>query len=81
LAGQWRCALSTLAIMVTHPDSGIKSPADLIGRAFAFGDKGSTSGYLIPFHYFQKQVIDPGAYFSKVLYTKHSPRCSRRVTC
>lgn len=37
--------------MVTHPDSGIKAVADLEGNTFAFGDKGSTSGYLIPLHY------------------------------
>ncbi len=59
------------AIIVTHPDSGIKTPADLKGRTFAFGDKGSTSGYLIPLHYFMSQGIDPEKYFAKVLYTKH----------
>lgn len=59
------------AIMVTHPKSGIQSPKDLKGRTFAFGDKGSTSGYLIPLHYFMSQGIDPETYFSKVLYTKH----------
>ncbi len=58
-------------IMVTRPDSGIKSPKDLKGRTFAFGDKGSTSGYLIPLHYFMTQGIDPETYFSKVLYTSH----------
>ena len=59
------------AIMITHPESGIKSPADLKGRSFAFGDKGSTSGYLIPLHYFMTQNINPDTYFSKVLHTKH----------
>jgi phosphonate transport system substrate-binding protein len=59
------------AIMITHPDSGIRSPADLKGRSFAFGDKGSTSGYLIPLHYFMTQGIEPEKHFSKVLYTKH----------
>jgi phosphonate transport system substrate-binding protein len=59
-------------IIITHPDSGIKTVADLKGRTFAFGDKGSTSGWLIPTHYFQKQgITDPEKYFSKVLYTKH----------
>ncbi len=58
-------------IIVTHPDSGIKSMADLKGKTFAFGDKGSTSGYLIPTHYFMQQGIDPEKYFSKVIYTKH----------
>lgn len=59
------------AIMITHPDSGIHSMADLKGKTFAFGDKGSTSGYLIPLHHFMTQGIDPEKYFSKVLYTKH----------
>jgi phosphonate transport system substrate-binding protein len=59
------------AIWITHPQSGINTVADMKGKTFAFGDKGSTSGYLIPFYQFQKQGIDPEAYFSKVLYTKH----------
>lgn len=58
-------------IIITHPDSGIKSMADLKGKTFAFGDKGSTSGYLVPWHYFMQQGINPETYFSKVLYTKH----------
>ncbi len=59
------------ALMVTNPASGIKTVADLKGKTFAFGDKGSTSGYLIPLHYFMTQGIEPESYFSKVLYTKH----------
>jgi phosphonate transport system substrate-binding protein len=59
------------AIMVTNPKSGINSIDDLKGKSFAFGDKGSTSGYLIPFHEFQKRGINPDTHFSKVLYTKH----------
>ena len=59
------------AITVTNPKSGINSIQDLKGKTFAFGDKGSTSGYLIPFYNFQKLGIDPDTYFSKVIYTKH----------
>ncbi len=59
------------AIMVTHPKSGIKNIADLKGKTFAFGDKGSTSGYLIPFHHFQKNGIDPDKYLGRVLHTRH----------
>jgi phosphonate transport system substrate-binding protein len=64
------------AMIVTHPDSGLSSLDDLLGakgrgRSFAFGDKGSTSGYLIPFHEFQKHGIDPEKHFARVLYTKH----------
>jgi len=59
------------AIMITHPNSGIEKPADLKGRTFAFGDKGSTSGYLIPLHYLMTQGITPESYFSKVVHTSH----------
>lgn len=59
------------AIIVTHPQSGIHNIADLRGKTFAFGDKGSTSGYLIPRHFFMTQGITPEKYFRKVLYTKH----------
>lgn len=59
------------AIMVTHPQSGIRSIADLRGKTFAFGDKGSTSGYLIPYHHFQKNGIDPDTYLGRVLNTRH----------
>ena len=59
------------AIIITHPKSGINRIEDLKGKTFAFGDKGSTSGYLIPSHHFQRLGIDPGKFFSKVLYTKH----------
>lgn len=59
------------AIMVTHPKSGIQSIADLKGKTFAFGDKGSTSGYLIPYYHFQKNGIDPETYLGRVINTKH----------
>jgi phosphonate transport system substrate-binding protein len=44
---------------------------DLKGKTFAFGDKGSTSGYLIPLHYLLTKGIDPEKYFSKVINTSH----------
>ena len=59
------------AIMVTHPASGIESIADLEGWTFAFGDKGSTSGYLIPLHHLMTLGITPESYFGKVLHTAH----------
>ena len=63
-------------MMVTHPDSGLTSVQDLLGpkgkgRSFAFGDRGSTSGYLIPLHFFMQNGIDPEKHFDRVLYTKH----------
>ena len=59
------------AITVTNPKSGIKTLEDLKGKTFAFGDKGSTSGYLIPLHYLMTRGIDPEKYFSKVINTAH----------
>ena len=59
------------AIMITGPNSGINKIDDLKGKTFAFGDKGSTSGYLIPSHEFMKRGIDPDKFFSKVIYTRH----------
>lgn len=59
------------ALIITNPKTKAESLKDLKGKTFAFGDKGSTSGYLIPFHYMMKQNINPDDYFSKVLYTKH----------
>ncbi len=64
------------AVIVTHPGSGLQTVDDLLGpqgrgRSFAFGDKGSTSGYLIPLHMFQQRGVDPEKHFARVLYTKH----------
>lgn len=64
------------AMIVTHPESGLASVDDLLGpkgrgRSFAFGDKGSTSGYLIPLHMFQQRGVDPEKHFARVLHTKH----------
>ena len=59
------------AIMVTNPKSGINKIDDMKGKTFAFGDKGSTSGYLIPNHEFMMRGIDPDKFFSKVIYAKH----------
>jgi len=63
------------ALIVTHPDSGLNDAKDLLtrgkARTFAFGDKGSTSGYLIPLHFFMQQGIDPEKHFARVVHTKH----------
>ena len=59
------------SIFITHPQSGIKTIADLKGKTFAFGDKGSTSGFLIPFHFFMTQGINPETYFSRIIHTSH----------
>lgn len=64
------------ALIVTNPESGLNSVDELLGakgkrQTFAFADKGSTSGYLIPYHFFMQKGIDPEKHFARVLYTKH----------
>jgi phosphonate transport system substrate-binding protein len=64
------------AMIVTHPDSGLNTIEDLLGargrgRSFAFGDPGSTSGFLVPMHFFMQRGIDPARHFGRVLYTRH----------
>lgn len=58
---------SYIAVMYTRNDSGITSLADMKGKALAWSDPNSASGYLIPRSEFRGQGIDPepGRYFSR----------------
>jgi len=52
------------AIIVARPDLKIsKWPDDAKGMRISLADVGSTSGWLVPTHYFKSQGIDPKAYF------------------
>lgn len=52
------------AIIVARPDLKIsKWPDDSKGMRISLADVGSTSGWLVPTHYFKSQGIDPKAYF------------------
>lgn len=52
------------AIIVARPDLKIsKWPDDAKGLRISLADVGSTSGWLVPTHYFKSQGIDPKAYF------------------
>jgi len=58
------------SILVVRKDSGIRSLKDLLGKTFAFTDKESTTGYLLPVAMMrQKGISDPEEYFSEVIYT------------
>lgn len=58
---------SYVAAMYTRADSGITSLADMKGRALAWSDPNSASGYLIPRAEFRAGGIDPeaGRYFGR----------------
>jgi phosphonate transport system substrate-binding protein len=48
------------SVFITLKDSGIKTPADLKGKSFAFGSKSSTSGHLMPRHFLVNEYkLDP----------------------
>jgi len=56
------------SLFITHPDSGIRSLADLKGHTFAFGDVNSTSGHLMPEYFMRQASIDPEV-ITKAVYT------------
>ena len=47
------------ASLVTYPESGIKTAADIRGHSFAFSDPASTSGHLFPAYGLRKAGLDP----------------------
>lgn len=52
------------AIIVSQPKTKIeKWPQDAKGLRISFADAGSTSGWLVPNHYFKTQGIDPRTFF------------------
>ncbi|MEO0685730.1 MAG: phosphate/phosphite/phosphonate ABC transporter substrate-binding protein, partial [Cyanobacteria bacterium J06649_11] len=54
--------------IVVRVDSNIKTLGQLKGKRFAFVNKSSTSGYLMPFTAFNKLDINPEKEFKKVIY-------------
>jgi len=57
------------SIIIVRKDSNLKTFDDLKGKSFAFTDKESTTGYLLPVAMMrQKGINDPKAYFSEVIY-------------
>jgi len=56
------------SLFITHPDSGIRSLADLKGHSFAFGDVNSTSGHLMP-EYFMRQASVDADVIARAVYT------------
>lgn len=47
--------------IIVHRDGPVKKPEDLAGKRFAFHDRYSTSGYLLPLSYLRTKKIKPGS--------------------
>lgn len=60
------------ASIVTWPDSGIKTVADLKGHSFAYSDPASTSGHLFPAYGLKKNGIDPDTGIKAVFAGSHT---------
>jgi phosphonate transport system substrate-binding protein len=60
-------SLGYRSCLIVHANSDIFTPEDMAGKTFAFNDRGSTSGYLVPSMFFMTEMgIDPEKHFSKV---------------
>jgi phosphonate transport system substrate-binding protein len=50
-------------------DSGIKFVRDMAGKRFAFVDKATTAGYLLPLAYFKQHKVDYRSYLKETYFT------------
>lgn len=66
-----KCGSSSYnSIIIVREDSGIGNLEDLKGKRFAFTDRESTTGWLLPMAMMIKQgICDPEDYFSEVIFT------------
>ena len=56
-------------LIFVRKDSGIRTIADMKGKRFAFVDKATTAGYLLPLEYFHKHgVMDFRNYFKETYF-------------
>lgn len=56
-------------LMFVRKDSGISSVKDMAGKRFAFVDKATTAGYLLPLAYFKKHNVNYKKYLKEWYFT------------
>lgn len=57
-------------LLFVRRDSGIRNAKDMKGKRFAFVDKATTAGWLLPMHYFKEQGIDdPQSWLKESYFT------------
>lgn len=57
-------------LLFVRRDSGIRTAADMKGKRFAFVDKATTAGWLLPMHYFQTHgITDYHTSFKETYFT------------
>jgi phosphonate transport system substrate-binding protein len=55
-------------MILVRKDSGIRNAGDMRGKRFAFVDKATTAGYLLPLAYFHDHQIDFRTYFRETYF-------------
>ncbi|MCK6549055.1 phosphate/phosphite/phosphonate ABC transporter substrate-binding protein [Myxococcota bacterium] len=71
-------AAFTTAIVV-RADSTARELSALRGKAFAFGPRSSTSGTVMPWHFLEREGLDPKSSFARVVYTSGHDETVRAV--
>jgi phosphonate transport system substrate-binding protein len=68
---EWFDGTSTYhGLIFVRKDSGIRTAEDMKGKRFAFVDKATTAGWLLPLHYFKLHGIrDPFSWLSEAYFT------------
>jgi phosphonate transport system substrate-binding protein len=57
-------------LIFVRKDSGIRTADDMKGKRFAFVDKATTAGYLLPLHYFKDHGVDDyHSWFAETYFT------------
>ena len=56
-------------LMFVRKDSGIRFIRDMAGKRFAFVDKATTAGYLLPLAYFKQHKVNYRTYLKESYYT------------
>lgn len=57
------------SIVLVHKQASARGLQDLKNKSFVFGARLSTSGHLMPRHYFAQRGIDPEVYFKSITYS------------
>lgn len=57
------------SVVVVRSADAARSLPNLKGRSFMFGDRGSTSGHVMPRHFLGEEGIDPEKFFSRVAFS------------
>ena len=56
-------------LIFVRKDSGIKFVRDMAGKRFAFVDRATTAGYLLPIAYFKQHKVNYRSYLKEVYFT------------